>query len=44
MGKIHVFKIRGFIKTIFDFELKFFEHCFVAFGVQRDPLGKSTTF
>jgi len=34
----------GFIKTICDFELKFLGHCFVAFGVQRVPLGTSTTF
>lgn len=34
----------GFIKIICDFELKFFGHCFVAFGVQRTPLGKSIIF
>jgi hypothetical protein len=37
--KMWVFCVRGFvfgdrpIKTILDFEIKFFDYCFVAFGI-----------
>jgi hypothetical protein len=37
--KMQVFRVRGFvfgdipIKTILNFDIKFFDYCFVAFGI-----------